>query len=318
MARQLRIEYEGALYHITSRGNQRGQIFWHDGDKVEFNSILKKTKERYSYLLHAYVLMDNHYHLLIETPYANIKQVMQNINTSYSVYVNRKYQRVGHLFQGRYKAFIVDNEGYLLELSRYLHLNPVRAKIVEKPQDYRWSSYGDYADGGRRDSIADTDDTLRYFSNRQAIAIQKYREFVEAGIGGKSPLEGAKGSILGDETFRQEVIKHLNHIIDQTEVPDIKRIMVRHPIEDIVKTVADYYGIEEREILKRKKSTARRRTIAIYLSKILSGKKNVEVGGRFGVTIQAVTNAVKRIERAMEEDKELSREIAMMRRKVEE
>ena len=110
MARQLRIEYEGAFYHITSRGNQREQIFWDNKDREKFKSILIRTKERYSYLLHSYVLMSNHYHLLIETPYANIKQVMQNINTSYTVYVNKRHKRTGHLLQGRYKAFIIDKE----------------------------------------------------------------------------------------------------------------------------------------------------------------------------------------------------------------
>lgn len=115
MARQLRIEYEGAFYHVTSRGNERGRIFWDEKDKERSKTILERTKERYGYLLHAYVFMDNHYHLLVETPRANIKQIMQNINTSYTVFVNRKYQRFGHLFQGRYRAFIVDKERYLLK-----------------------------------------------------------------------------------------------------------------------------------------------------------------------------------------------------------
>jgi REP element-mobilizing transposase RayT len=116
MARQLRIEFEGAFYHVTSRGNMRGQIFWDNRDRSKFQEILKRTKDRYGYLLHAYVFMDNHYHLLMETPHANIKQVMQNINTSYTVYINKRHRRFGHLFQGRYKSFIVDKESYLLEV----------------------------------------------------------------------------------------------------------------------------------------------------------------------------------------------------------
>ncbi len=141
MARQLRIEFEGAFYHITSRGNLREDVFFEDRDREKFLEILARTKERYGYLLHAYALMGNHYHLLMETPKANISQIMQNINTSYTVYVNRKYLRSGHLFQGRFKGIIVDKDEYLATLSRYIHLNPVRAAIVEKPEDYRWTSY---------------------------------------------------------------------------------------------------------------------------------------------------------------------------------
>ena len=111
MARQLRIEFEGAFYHVTSRGNLRERIFFEDKDRGRFLEILGRTKERYGYLLHAYALMDNHYHLLIETPKANISQIMQNINTSYTVYINRRHQRSGHLMQGRFKGIIVDKEG---------------------------------------------------------------------------------------------------------------------------------------------------------------------------------------------------------------
>lgn len=135
MARQLRIEFNGAFYHITSRGNLRERIFFDDGDRRTFLEILKRTKERYGYLLHTYVLMDNHYHLLIETPKANLSQIMQNINTSYTVYINKRYQRSGHLFQGRFKGTIVDKDAYLVTLSRYIHLNPVRAKLVVRPED---------------------------------------------------------------------------------------------------------------------------------------------------------------------------------------
>jgi putative transposase len=310
MARQLRIEYEGAFYHVTSRGNQKEQIFWDDKDREELRKIIKRTKERYGYLLHAYVFMDNHYHLLIETPYANIKQIMQNNNTSYTVYINRRHRRAGHLFQGRYKAFIVDKESYLLELGRYIHLNPVRAKIVERPEDYRWSSYKEYVVGRGKEAITDTGDMLYIFSKRRSIAVKNYKEFVNAGIKEKSPLEKAIGSILGDETFREKVIRYIKGISDKTEIPELKKIEAKHKVKDIVKAVAEYYGTREDELLKRKKATERQRKVAIYLCKILSGEKNVEVGRVFGLTIQAVTNAVRDIEKMREGDRKLRKEIA--------
>ncbi|HAG51003.1 MAG TPA: hypothetical protein DHU69_08460 [Deltaproteobacteria bacterium] len=318
MARQLRIEYEGAFYHVTSRGNQREKIYWDDKDREEFKKILKRTKEIYGYLLHAHVLMNNHYHLLIETPYANIKQIMQNINTSYTVYVNRRHKRFGHLFQGRYKAFIVDKESYLLELGRYIHLNPVRAGAVRMPEDYEWSSYREYLQRDSEHGLTNTDGTLYSFSRKRAIAVKKYQEFVNASITGESPLKGAVGSILGDETFRDRVVKHLKGIPDKAEIPEIKKFETKHNIEDIVKAVAEYYGVKEGDLLKRKKTTERQRKIAMYLCKMLSGRKNIEVGREFGVTLQAITNAIRDIERRSDKDQKVNNEIILIKESVEE
>ena len=129
MARPLRIEYEGAFYHITARGNERHTIFYDKTDYERFKSYLKEAKERYGCVLHCYVLMTNHYHLLIETPQGNMSQVMHYVNASYTNYLNKKRGRSGHLFRGRYKAILIDHNNYLLELSRYVHLNPVRNKL---------------------------------------------------------------------------------------------------------------------------------------------------------------------------------------------
>lgn len=310
----MRIEYEGAFYHVTSRGNQRGQIFWNDKDREEFKNVLKRTKERYGYLLHAYVLMNNHYHLLLETPHANLKQVMQNVNTSYTVYINRRHRRAGHLFQGRYKAFIVDKESYLLRLGRYIHLNPVRAGIVKRPEDYRWSSYREYVLGVNDEGITDADETLYSFSKRRALAVKNYREFVHAGSKEKSPLMNAVGSFLGDEMFRDRVIRHLKGIPDATEIPELKKIQPKRDVRETIKAVAEYYGVRVDELLKRKKATKRQRKISIYVSKVLSGKKNVEIGKVFGIKTQAVTNAVRDLEKQMVENRKLSKEIACIRK----
>jgi len=309
VARQLRIEYKGAFYHITSRGNQRESIFWDDRDRKQFLEILKRTKERYKYFLHAYILMDNHYHLLIETPHGNIKQIMQNINTSYTVFINRRHNRTGHLLQGRYKAFIVDKENYLLELSRYIHLNPVRANMVNRPEEYKWGSYGDYIDKEKRDTLTDRDDTLYHFSKVRGTAIENYKKFVDDGLRESSPFENAKGSILGSADFKDKVGKYLKRRLDEIEIPEVKGIGKVHQAEDIVSLVANYYGVNKGDILKRKRSTYRYRNIAIYLSKLLSGKKNRDIGKMFGITIQGVTNACRRIEKAMEKDDKLKEEI---------
>jgi putative transposase len=144
MARPLRIEYEGAFYHVTSRGYERRKIFFEETDYRKFLSYFKEGREKHGYLIYCYVLMSNHYHLLIKTPHGNLNEVMHYINGSYTNYINRKKGRSGHLFQGRYKAILVDGDSYLLELSRYVHINPVRAKIAAKPEEYPDSSYRSY------------------------------------------------------------------------------------------------------------------------------------------------------------------------------
>ena len=141
MARPLRVEYPGAHYHVINRGNAGEDIFISERDKEKFLDYLEKAVERYGIIIHAYCLLTNHYHLLIETPLPNLSQAIKWINVSYATYFNRKRNRRGHLFQGRFKSIIVDADEYLKPLSRYIHLNPIRAKMVEKLDSYHWSSY---------------------------------------------------------------------------------------------------------------------------------------------------------------------------------
>jgi putative transposase len=147
MARPLRIEYPGAFYHVTSRGNERKDIFKSNTDREMFLSYLASAQEKYEAVVHAYCLMSNHYHLMIETPLGNLSQIMKYINSAYTNFFNIKRKRTGHLLQGRYKAILVEADAYAAELSRYIHLNPVRAGMVRSPEEYRWSSYGYYTEG---------------------------------------------------------------------------------------------------------------------------------------------------------------------------
>lgn len=314
MARQLRIEFEGAFYHITSRGNLRDRIFFDGKDREIFLEILKRTKERYGYLLHAYALMENHYHLFIETPKANISQIMQNVNTSYTVYINRRYNRFGHLFQGRFKGIIVDKENYLIVLSRYIHLNPVRAGIVNRPEDYRWTSYREYI-FDESDSIADISDTLSHFSKTKKIARIAYKEFVETGINGKNnPFKETEGGlILGSEGFKAIIKKLLNRIKPDDELPQVKRLKEKVPIDDIIKVCCNYYGKNKDLLLKRGKGQEERR-IAIYLSKILSNAKNVEIGKSFGIKGSTVSTILKVVEVRLRRDKKYQQEIKKLKK----
>ena len=169
MARPLRIEYAGAVYHVTSRGDRRKDIFEDNQDRLLFLSILESIIKRYNWLCHSYCLMDNHYHLLIETPDANLSAGMRQLNGFYTQVYNRRHRKPGHVFQGRYKAIVVQKENYLLELCRYVVLNPVRAGVVKKIEAWRWSSYQPTAGIGKPPEYLTTDWILGLFGSPKTI-----------------------------------------------------------------------------------------------------------------------------------------------------
>jgi putative transposase len=201
MSRPLRLEFAGAIYHITSRGNGRNFIYLQDDDFELFLQILANVCERYNWVVHAYCLMSNHYHLLVETPDANLSQGMRQLNGVYTQSMNRKHHRVGHLFQGRYKAILVDKDAYLLELCRYIVLNPVRANMVSSPEEWRWSSWHCMLGNVESPVWLSTDTLLVQFAKNRQDAIRRYIEFVKSGVG-KTVWDALQHQIfLGDETF---------------------------------------------------------------------------------------------------------------------
>ena len=318
MARPLRIEFEGAFYHITSRGNLRDRIFFDDKDRETFLEILRRTKERYGYLLHAYALMENHYHLFLETPKANISQIMQNINTSYTVYINKRHKRFGHLFQGRFKGILVDKETYLIVLTRYIHLNPVRAGIVKNPESYRWTSYREYMGTCKEEtSLVDTAETLSYFSKTKNTAMKAYREFVEAGISKENnPFEEVEaGIILGSEKFKTTIRRLLNRMKPDEEIPQMKSLREKVSIDKVIKVCCNYYAKNKEELLKKGKGKEERRA-AIYLSKILSNEKNVEIGRYFRIRGSTVSEALKGVEARIKRDVNFQKEIEVLKEKL--
>jgi len=204
VARPLRIEYENAFYHVTSRGNEQKDIFKTDRDREKFLEYLGSASERYGAVVHAYCLMSNHYHLLVQTPQGNLSQIMRHINGAYTTYYNTKRKRFGHLLQGRYKAILVDKDAYAQELSRYIHLNPLRAGMAKRPEEYVWSSYRFYISGTDRPKWLHAKFIHAYFSVNRHEAEKRYRKFVEQMLGREyeSPLKKAvESSILGASEF---------------------------------------------------------------------------------------------------------------------
>ena len=295
MARALRAEYEGAFYHVTSRGNDRNRIFFNKTDYTKFKSYLEEGLNKFGYRLHAYVLMTNHYHLLLETPNANLSKIMHYLNSSYTTYINRKRDRSGHLFQGRFKAILIQKDDYLLELSRYIHLNPVKAGMVEKPQDYVHSSYNSYTDA-KGEKVVYRELILDMMSKKRKIALSKYRIFVE-GIKIdelENPLKNIYGGfILGSKSFIKQTLDFLDDIrIDNIETS--YRKMLRNIIEpeDVVKTVSECLSVPVNDIFKMKGEI---RGILIYMLKTNTDMSNIEIGKSFGgLSYSAISQIKKR------------------------
>lgn len=310
MARPLRIEYEGALYHLTARGNERGKVFFTKADYRKFKDYLREGQTKFGFILHCFVLMTNHYHLLIETPEKNLSKIMHYLNSSYTTYINIKRKRSGHLFQGRYKAILVDRDSYLLELSRYLHMNPVRANMTERPEDYPHSSYAAYIAEG--DGLAHTTDLLSMFSNDKKAAKQRYKIFVESALGEKmeSPLKKVYGGmILGSVPFIKESLNRLeDELLKRTETSHKKELRSHYEIEDVLSLVAAHYGVTPEIAASAARNDIRK--VVIYLLKKQSAASNQAIGEAIGgMSGFAVAKAHQRLMAEIDNDVALRKEI---------
>ncbi len=240
MARPIRIEFPHALYHVMSRGNGGDIIFSADEERQHFLDLLTELITLYDAICYAYCLMDDHYHLLIETPKANLSQIMRGLNGRYTRFFNKTHQRMGHVFQGRYNSIIVQKDSYLLELSRYIVLNPVRAGKVNTPKNYNWSSYRATAGRCPCPNWLAAGNLLNLFDNQKATATRLYKTYVKQGI--NQPFSGkiSQQSYLGDNAFIENVQKHINlkqsnsiHITKQSKKSPKK------PINEIILGITD-------------------------------------------------------------------------------
>ncbi len=280
MARPLRIEYSGALYHVTSRGDRQENIFLDDSDRTAFLDLLGKVQTRSNWLVHAYCLMDNHYHLLVETPDGNLSHGMRQLNGVYTQNMNKRHEKVGHVFQGRYKAILVQKEAYLLELSRYIVLNPVRAHMVSTAVDWSWSSYRDTAGYRNAPKWLTTDWILATFDHDRSSAQEQYRYFVQAGMDQDSPWEYLRNQVfLGNEQYVEDVRKKIDSNKDLTEIPRSQRRPEYKSLE--------YYA-----------DKAAGRDEAIVLSYASGGYSMKTIGKYFGLHYSRVSRIVAKAEKA--------------------
>ena len=275
MARPLRIEFAGGLYHLTSRGNARQAIYADNHDRATFLNLVDRTRTRYDWYVHAYCLVSNHYHRLVETGSPTLSKGMKLPNGVYTQSFNHRQQRVGHLFQGRFKAILVDKESYLLELARYIVLNPVRARMFRSAADWKWSSYLETAGLADKASVLTTGWILSCFSNRKKQPQERNRKFVQAERNQPSAWGKLNNQIyLGNEEFVEEMQCKLDPEQSLADIPGKQKLSPPKPIE--------YF--------KQKYSDPKQAMAMAYLSKHYTLEA---VGTAFGVSYATVSRAVK-------------------------
>jgi REP element-mobilizing transposase RayT len=300
VSRPLRIEYPGAFYHVTSRGNERKTVFQSNRDREKYLSYLESAHERYGAVVHAYCLMGNHYHLLLETPRGNLSKILQYVNGAYTTYFNIKRSRSGHLFQGRFKGILVDKDEYCKELSRYLHLNPVRAGMVKAPLEYPWSSYRYFVGRDKKPKWLTTEFILGDFGGEGRRGFKKYREYVERGENKEieNPLKKVIAStFLGGKDFIDRIkLEYLGKKeIDKRDLPALRQILVGPPLESIEKVVSKMVG-RGHPLFKK---------ICIYLSYQYSGLNLREMGEYFGMQRSAISQLSRRFGETIKGNQEL-------------
>jgi len=305
MARKPRVHFPGALYHVIARGNQGQTTFREDEDYKLYLKFLFEYKDYFDFLLHAYVLMPNHIHLLIEMGEINLSKLMHRLQFRYTRNFNLKYRTWGHLFQGRYKAILCDKDRYFIELSAYIHLNPVRAGLVKEPANYPWSSYPSYL-GRDKPLIADIDHVLGQFSDNKGVARRKYAIYVRDRLvqGHRDDFYEAKDQrFLGDEGYLEEVERHINQALPFTYEMGLEEIVVQ--VGSALKIPIDLLYSSSRS-----RQGAWGRALCAYLAHGLGGYKMREIAEHFHRDPVAMTYGLRKVEQRLREDKTFEAEVA--------
>lgn len=311
MSRALRVEFPGAFYHVTSRGNERKDVFANQRDREKFLSFLESAAGRYGAVIHVWCQLSNHYHLLLETPSGNLSQIMHHINGAYTTYFNTKRKRAGHLFQGRFKAILIEEDEYATQLSRYIHLNPVRAGIVAKPEDYEWSSYRSYIGKSSRPKWLKTDFIQGFFADKPGVAQKEYRAFVEDLLGQEyeDPLKQVVAScMLGTQEFNERITATYLDVREKDDnLPSLRALSHQPSLGEICNAVEAVFG--------RSKKQARQ--AAIYFCHKYSGSSLRGIGDIFGLKESAISAGRRRFESKSDEDEELRCMVARVQRLLE-
>ncbi|MCJ7778062.1 MAG: transposase [Sedimentisphaerales bacterium] len=318
MTRPLRIEYPGAFYHVINRGHRQETIVMDERDKERFLSCLERMARQFSVLVHSYCLMTNHYHLILETPEGNLSRALQWLNVSYATYYNRRHHYVGHLFQGRFKAVLVDAGEYLEALSRYIHLNPVRAGIESYAWDYTWSSCRYFVGSQNVPGWLEVNRILAGFSRSRREAKQLYAAYLSE-ADPANPLDDVVGSsLLGPKHFIEWVKStFLSERKTDREIPQLKELKPRPDVETIVEEVAKHFKVTPEHILISGCKHNIGRDVAIYLSREFSRLSCQQLGRYFGgISGANITMRFNSIAHSIKKDRKLTKDITYLRNKI--
>ena len=309
MARPLRVAVVGGLYHVIVRGNERRNVFRDDADRSRYLSRLAFYREKFSFRVLAYCLMDNHVHLAIETGKVPLPRIMAGLQSSYTQYFNHRHQRSGHLFQGRYKAFLVEKDRYGLALLRYIHENPVKARVVERAEDFGWSSDRSYRRGRGPDWL-DVDRLLSMLGRRRSAAIREYRRLMRKVV--EEPYDEVATwgqAVKGDEAFADRVLQEAG------EPPVFPRGVT---VEGIARQIARIEGLELNRMRGRsrdRRSSRARLTIA-WLGREIAQIPVARAARFFGRDTSTMINGVNKLERDMERDRDLRQTLHALRAEI--
>ncbi len=338
MARPLRMDFPGAIHHVTSRmvgrwADRRERLFRDERDYQRFLDRLEEGVRDFGVRLYLYCLMSNHFHLVVETPQANLSRFIQRLATAYTVYFNLRHRRHGHLLDGRFKAKVVSGDDYLLKLSRYVHQNPVwvaawakqpLAERVDRLRNYRWSSYPGYAGISRPEAWVDQGPVLAMMSGRGSQKRKTYRGFVEAGLA-RADEEfqeafKAPGLAIGDEHFRQWVEEIRGKLLKGRPVKQdvaFRRIVAPLPVAKVLEAVCEAFGVES-EMLKVRRKNSPLRAVAARLLVRYAGQTQRQVAGWLGVgTGTAIAEQLRRLKEWQGQDRELNRLITRLETDLE-
>lgn len=308
MARKPRLEFSHAFYHVIVRGNQRQKVFLQNKDYEDYLSKLKFYRDKFGFVIYAYCLMPNHVHLLIETGDAPLSKIMHGLQFSYTQAFNKRHKKVGHLFQGRYKAIVCDKDSYLLELIRYIHLNPVRAKLADRPQEYRWSSHREYIG---EPAIVDAG-AVFLFGRSKASAVNAYNRFVLDGMkeGHREDYYSLKDQrVLGEDEFAENLIKRTAGW--QGGYWNVE-------MREMIGKACEAFGVDA--LLLRSVGRGRREALArgvvTFLAKRLCGMTLRKAGSFFNRNEQAMSYLLRMVEMKMAADDTFAKKLTALEKEL--
>ena len=299
MARKPRVHLPGGYYHVMMRGNLGRDLFFCDADRSRFLFLCQQGLERYGHRIHVFCLMDNHVHLLIQVGTIPLSRIIQNLSFRYTKYINSQTKEVGHLFQGRYKAILVDEESYLLELSRYIHLNPVRSGLCKSPDEFEWSSFRAYL-GSMDISWLYKQEVLMRFSADESRARVLFSDFVSSAIDEASKLEFehglSMGLILGDDHFAEKALQTSKSTLMKT--PALSAVLEAVCLEYDIETPALYEQGKSHQYLEA-------RAVATFIVQHIEGIALTSLAKELGRDLSSLSQAAGRLQKRFKENKSL-------------